>query len=246
LNDGISNVYDDAARAAAYARLEYPGTYALAFRDLPDILGEQIQGRRAVDFGCGAGRSTRFLRELGFEAVGLDISRAMIEQARRLDPHGDYRLVEGSALAGLEPGGFDLVLSAFTFDNVPTLKEKGRLLEALGTLLAPNGRLINLVSAPEIYVNEWASFSTRDFPENRQAQSGDPVRIVMLDVEDRRPVIDVLTSEEDYLAAYGRAGLDLLQVYRPLGKPTDGQNWVSEPHIAPWTIYLLARATGRS
>ena len=37
---------------------------------------------------------------------------------------------------------------------------------------------------PAIYVNEWASFSTRDFPENRNARDGDRVRIVMLDVPD--------------------------------------------------------------
>jgi len=31
-----------------------------------------VRGRKAVDFGCGAGRSTRFLRTLGFDAVGVD------------------------------------------------------------------------------------------------------------------------------------------------------------------------------
>jgi len=29
-----------------------------------------------------------------------------------------------------------------------------------------------IVSRPEIYTYEWASFSTKDFPENRQAKSG--------------------------------------------------------------------------
>ncbi len=31
----FSNVYDDQARAQAYAELEFPGTYFLAYRDLP-------------------------------------------------------------------------------------------------------------------------------------------------------------------------------------------------------------------
>ncbi len=34
------NCYDDDAYAAAYAKLEFPGTYCLAFRDLP----EEIKG----------------------------------------------------------------------------------------------------------------------------------------------------------------------------------------------------------
>ena len=244
MSEDFSNVYDDATRAAAYSRLQYPGTYALAFRDLPEILGAEIRGRAAVDFGCGAGRSTRFLKELSFDAVGLDISEAMIERARRIDPQGEYRLTEEGGLGGLEPGQFDLVLSAFTFDNVPTLERKVTVLRSIGSLLKPTGRLVNLVSAPEIYVNEWASFSTRDFPENRTARSGDQVQIVMLDVEDRRPVVDVMTSEADYLVAYQRAGLEAVKIFRPLGRPSDGQAWVSEESIAPWTIYLLAKSRG--
>ena len=67
----FENVYQDAARADAYSRLEFPGTYSLAFRDLPGLLAKHVSGRRAVDFGCGAGRSTRFLRTLGFEVIGV-------------------------------------------------------------------------------------------------------------------------------------------------------------------------------
>jgi hypothetical protein len=70
MNTGFSNVYDDEARSLAYATLEFPGMYFLAFRDLPSIIGEHVLGTKALDFGCGAGRSTRFLRGLGFEVVG--------------------------------------------------------------------------------------------------------------------------------------------------------------------------------
>jgi hypothetical protein len=36
----FTNAYADAERAEPYARLEFPGTYYLAFRDLPNILAE--------------------------------------------------------------------------------------------------------------------------------------------------------------------------------------------------------------
>src|SRR5262245_40604794 len=99
----FSNVYDDQTRANAYAKLEFPGTYYLAFRDLPAIINEHVQGRNALDFGCGAGRSTRFLRDLGFEVVGVDISEHMLARARERDPQGDYRLMPDGDLGNLVP-----------------------------------------------------------------------------------------------------------------------------------------------
>ncbi len=38
MDSDFTNVYADPARAQAYAALEYPGTYYLAFRDLPGLL----------------------------------------------------------------------------------------------------------------------------------------------------------------------------------------------------------------
>ena len=61
----FSNVYEDAKRADSYAKLEFPNTYYLAYRDLPAIIAEHVTGKTAVDFGCGAGRSTRFLAKMG-------------------------------------------------------------------------------------------------------------------------------------------------------------------------------------
>ena len=124
MNAEFSNVYDDPLRAEAYSTLEFPGTYYLAFRDLPTILRTCVQGTRALDFGCGAGRSTRFLRGLGFETVGVDIATHMVERAREQDPEGDYRLIPDGDLSSLETGTYDLVLSAFTFDNVATMDKK--------------------------------------------------------------------------------------------------------------------------
>jgi len=235
------NVYADAERAFAYSRLEFPGTYHLAYRDLPEILGRHVGGRRAADFGCGAGRSTRFLRRLGFEAVGLDVSEEMIRRARELDPDGEYSLVRPGDPLPLAEGGWDVVLSAFTFDNIPQAK-KAEHLRALRNLLAPDGRIVNLVSTPEIYTHEWASFSTRDYPENREARDGDVVRIVMTDVTDRRPVEDVVCSKAGYLGIYRDAGIEVEASYEPLGREDEPFEWVSETSVAPWRIDVLKAA----
>jgi len=242
MTDTFSNVYDDAGRARAYAELEFPGTYYLAFRDLPALVRTHVHGSRALDFGCGTGRSTRFLRRLGFDVTGVDISPAMLEQARGRDPLGDYRLVAGERLADFGAGRFDAILAAFTFDNIPSDREKRSALSALRGLLAPRGRFLAVVSSPEIYRHEWASFSTRDFPSNRSARDGDTVRIVMLDVSDRRPVEDVVCGDAHYRRLFDETGLAVVAALQPLATGTEGMPWVSETSVPPWTIYVLGAA----
>jgi SAM-dependent methyltransferase len=237
----FSNVYEDKDRAEAYAKLEFPGTYYLAYRDLPAIIDEHVRGREALDFGCGTGRSTRFLRRLGFGAVGVDIAAQMLDRARELDPHGEYCLVGDGDLSSLPQGTFDLVLSVFTFDNIPSMRKKIAMFKSLKGLIKAGGRIVSLVSSPEIYLHEWASFSTKDFPENRNAKSGEKVRIIMLDVEDTRPVEDILCSDADYNEVYLRSGLVPIETYRPLAKESEPYAWVSETSIAPWVIYVLGR-----
>jgi SAM-dependent methyltransferase len=238
----FKNCYEDGARAEAYAKLEVAGTYALAYRDLPLIIGAPPPGARAFDFGCGAGRSTRFLRRLGFDVVGVDISPEMLGRARALDPQGDYRLIGEGGLAAFERAGFDLALAAFTFDNVPTRDEKVALFGGLGRVLKSSGKIVAVVSSPEIYRHEWASFSTRDFPENARAESGQVVRIVLLDHEDRRPVEDVLWTAESYAEVFRAAGLEVVATHKPLATGDEPYRWVNETRIPPWVIYVLRPA----
>lgn len=239
------NVYEDDRRADAYADLGLPGTYYLAYRDLPELIRRHVTGTAALDFGCGTGRSTRFLRALGFDVLGVDVAPSMLERARRRDPRGDYRLVGDGDLSGLAEHAYDFVLSVFTFDNIPTLEKKVALFDSLGSLLGETGRIVSLVSAPEIYVNEWASFSTRQFPENRAAATGDRVRIVMLDVPDSRPVVDIVWPDEAYLDVYKRSRLRPVEVHRPLGHESEPFEWVTETRISPWVVWVLERESGR-
>lgn len=236
------NCYQDVIRADAYATLEFKNTYYLAYRDLPAIIREHVHGNQAIDFGCGTGRSTRFLRQLGFEVTGVDIAEDMLRKARQIDSSGDYRLVPGDDLSALQPGGYDLVLSAFTFDNIPGKENKIRIFRNLRGLLREGGRIVHVVSTPEIYTHEWASFSTKDFPENRKCRSGDTVKIIVTDHADQRPVEDVLWTDQSYREVFAAAGLTTIQRYEPLATGNEPYAWVNETRIAPWAIYVLESA----
>ena len=235
------NAYKDRERAEAYAALELPGTYHLAYRDLPNIFRKHLTGKKALDFGCGAGRSTRFLKDYGFAAAGVDISEEMILQAKARDPGGRYDLIQDGNFTRFEENFYDLVLSVFTFDNIPGKEHRTELLRKLARLMGSNGRMILVDSTPEIYLHEWASFSTERFPENRFARSGQKVKTIITDSVDRRPVEDILWFNEDYLESFANAGLEPVELHYPLGKEKDGYEWVNEKEIAPWVIYVLQK-----
>lgn len=236
------NSYQSVTFAEDYSKLDFSNTYYLAFRDLPEIYSTRVRGTTALDFGCGAGRSTRFLRDLGFATVGVDISPEMVRKAREIDPMGDYRVISDDDLTALARESFSLIQSAFTFDNIPGMETKVRLLRDLRMLLKSDGILASIVSSPEIYVNEWASFSTKDFHENRNAKPGDTVKTRTTVFEDRTPCLDIYWPHELYLEVFARAGLEIVEMRKPLANGDEPYRWVSETRIAPWVIYVLRRS----
>ena len=235
----FENSWGNQTRAESYSRLEFPNTYYLAYRDLPDIISKHVTGNHAIDFGCGTGRSSRFLKQLGFDVIGIDISKDMLEIARNLDLSGDYQLVLNGKYDHLGLNQFDLVQSIFTFDNIPGWTNRTNILKGLRDLMKPTGKMICLDSTPELYVNECASFTTKNFPENWTAKTGDIVHDIMLDVEDRRPVKDIFWSMEDYNKLFNLAGLKIELTYKPLGYNNEPFDWKSEKEIAPWMIFIL-------
>jgi ubiquinone/menaquinone biosynthesis C-methylase UbiE len=97
-------------------------------------------GRLTLDVGCGEGRVTRDLRELGHHVVGLDVAPSMIEAAREADPEGEY-IVASAAEMPFEDGAADLAIAFMTLmdmDDMPAaVREIARVLEPGGTLVAP-------------------------------------------------------------------------------------------------------------
>ncbi len=237
----VFNAYEDDRCADAYANLEFPGTYYLAYRDLPQLIAKHVKGKKAIDFGCGAGRSTRFLQKLGFTVTGVDISASMIKKAREMDPGDNYCLIEDGDLSQFKDQAYDLISSIFTFDNIAGMEWKIHLFRELRRLLRNEGKIVHLVSTPDMYIHEWASFSTKDYPENQTAKSGDIVKIINTASDYEKSVEDILCPDKDYRKVFRKAGLTMIKRYNPLAKGNEAHQWVNETEIAPWSIYVLKK-----
>ena len=87
----ISNVYDTVAK-------EYAETFSNEHEKKPkdqEILlrfSREIGDRGPVwDLGCGPGQTTKYLKNLGVEISGLDLSEKILEQARAIHPEIQFR-----------------------------------------------------------------------------------------------------------------------------------------------------------
>ena len=138
------NTYEDKNLAESYSAMEFKNTYYLAYRDLPAILKTHVKGRDALDFGCGGGRSARFITGLGFNTLGIDNSTNMIKTAKKLDPKGTYQLVKDNNFHQIKKR-FDLIQAIFTFDNIIN-ELKIPIFEGLKGLLRAGGKILILVS----------------------------------------------------------------------------------------------------
>src|SRR5215210_4945580 len=103
-------------------------------------MGEARAGERVLDLGCGAGRFVAALREIGADAVGVEVAEAALERARRVAPGADLRLLEPDGSLPLEHGSVDLVWCSEVLEHVPDashlLLEARRVLRSGGRLLA--------------------------------------------------------------------------------------------------------------
>jgi ubiquinone/menaquinone biosynthesis C-methylase UbiE len=94
----------------------------------------------ACDLGCGPGHIARYLHGRGIQVCGMDLSRGMVERARRLNPgiefnQGDMRTlpVRNNTWAG--------IAAFYAIVHLP-LPDLDRSLREMMRVLVPGGRLL--------------------------------------------------------------------------------------------------------
>lgn len=102
--------------------------------------------RDALDLGCGIGRFADAMAPRLRSVLGLDLSRGMVEEARRRVRHGNVRFALGTGrdLDGVGTASLDLILAADVF---PYLVEAGladRHLAEAARILRPGGAAVIL------------------------------------------------------------------------------------------------------
>lgn len=162
-------------------------------RELLDRFAERVRGAGPVaDVGCGPGHVARYLAGRGVDVFGLDLSPAMVEQARALHPGVPFRVGDLTALQDGD-GAWAGAVAYYSLIHLPRHSVPAALRE-LARVIRPGGPLL-------------VSFHVGDEIRHMDDWWGHPVRLdfVFFGVEEMAGylreagfVVEVVTEREPY------------------------------------------------
>jgi 2-polyprenyl-6-hydroxyphenyl methylase/3-demethylubiquinone-9 3-methyltransferase len=99
-----------------------------------------LEGKHALDVGCGGGILAEAMATAGAKVIGIDLSDKALSVARLHQLESgvevDYRLITAETLAADQPGSFDIVTCMELLEHVP---DPASTIAACATLGKPGG-----------------------------------------------------------------------------------------------------------
>lgn len=131
----LKNTYETVAQ-------EFSQTRRKAWEEM-EYLGSKVwEGAKVLDIGCGNGRLLYVLPQ-NIEYIGVDLSRNLVREARRLHP--GRKFITGDFLSlPLDKLGkdYDFLFAIAVFHHLPTHRTRLNFLKKARELLKPDGKLM--------------------------------------------------------------------------------------------------------
>jgi toxoflavin synthase len=138
--DDLAALYENMSEWPFRRDVEIPNVFA--------ILGD-VRERDILDFGCGNGMYSRWLKARGARRiVGYDISRGMLNYAKRREENDRLGIDFTSELPRELEGQFDIVLAVYVLPYASSVVELDDMCTQMARVLRPGGRLITLPIHP--------------------------------------------------------------------------------------------------
>lgn len=116
-------------------------------RFLAELTGRLCGGADVLDLGCGAGVPCTALLAERHDVLGIDLSSAQLELARRNVPAARFEKGDMTALSFAD-GSFDAVTAFYSVLHVPR-EEQGDLFARIGRWLRPGGWFLAALGCSE-------------------------------------------------------------------------------------------------
>lgn len=113
-----------------------------------EATGKELKGTKILDVGCGLGDNAECFARTGAAVTAFDVVEAAVAWAKQRFPTSKVDYVQGDLFALPEDWrhGFDLVHECYTLQALPP-ELSPKALAALGSLLAPGGKLLMVARA---------------------------------------------------------------------------------------------------
>lgn len=152
---GISKYYEREGVAEKYL---YAATDGLDGRER-DAIERYFtdSGGRVLDLGCGAGRTTSIFDGMGYETVGVDLTRPFVEEAQSVVPDADFCVGDARSLP-FRDEAFQYVLFSYNgIDDIAPEEKRYEVLREVHRVLNPGG--IFVFSSR----NQWSTYVPSSF-----------------------------------------------------------------------------------
>ena len=247
-------LYRNADLVRVYAQtklLPAEATVLVRYRD-------DIQDRRVLDLGCGAGRLAVYLRPLTEDYVGADVSSHMVAHCRRV--FEEFRFVQADmrSLAPFDDGAFDSVIAISNLFDAVSHEDRLLVLAEVRRVLAPQGLLIfsshnrdyiHAGAAPRLEFHRNPLTQMRLFVDYLQARANhrriqplhrfEPNYALLNDSGNNYCSLHYYVSRDVQAEQLAEAGFELLECLDELGRTLDP----TETDRADQSILYVARRT---
>jgi ubiquinone/menaquinone biosynthesis C-methylase UbiE len=145
----------DADPQATYDRIaaHFASTREYAWPEVEQFVDEwSAPDQRALDLGCGNGRHAELLADHVARVVGLDVSRGLLDEARKRATERGFAvdLVHGDAARiPVRDDAFDLAVYVATLHHLPDRESRVASLSELARVLTPEGHAVVSVWSTE-------------------------------------------------------------------------------------------------
>ncbi|HEY0005062.1 MAG TPA: class I SAM-dependent methyltransferase [Pyrinomonadaceae bacterium] len=156
MNEDLQTSYDRVAADYAEQFLSEMEKKPFDWKML-DWLAERVGALGVIcDMGCGPGQIARYLYDHGAKVCGVDLSRAMVEQAESLHPAIGFEQGDMLALEGVADNSYGGIAAFYSIIHVPR-PLVGQALQELKRVLRPEGILLLTfhIGQEIIHRDEW-------------------------------------------------------------------------------------------
>ncbi len=186
-------------------------TFEPAFQALAHRIGS-LDSKLALDFGCGTGRSSKFVESLGGSCIGVDHNFEMVHEAiQHTSERCQFLHVTGGTLP-FQDAIFDVAISVSVFIEIRTINAMIQACKEVARVTKSGGSFFVVSTNPNAFSETYENFS---YHAAGPLKSGDLVECIIRTPRGEIRIEDTYWGEEDYGNALAIAGFRIENIEYP-------------------------------